>query len=246
MGGAQFLIKLKTRCFWKSASPLSEFALKGEPFTLPLFREQIQCVTEVLVSQEECGCPDFHKYKWTAYHFKKVAKTDAEFWKKNNKKGAHNGTQFMRRCLPLNLSPRPSWQTCLQLKSSWNPKRICMSANLSLHFFFQLHYSSHWDNNVIVHFMQFNSKHKPNMHPWDANRLLILSWLNTHCWTAKLGLIITWKIPQFSTEDKVSQSHTCKVIYAYEYILHARLQKHAEKSYTFSTDIKETATFMNL
>lgn len=61
-----------------------------------------------LVSQEGHGCPDCHKQKWAPYHFKKVAKYYAEFWKKNNKKGARNGTQITSKCLLSNLSPWPS------------------------------------------------------------------------------------------------------------------------------------------
>lgn len=78
---------------------------------LPLFRQLIQYVTntcKVLVSQEGCGHPDFHKHKQTAYDFKKAAKYDAKFCKKNKKKGGHNDTQFMRKYLPLNFSPWPS------------------------------------------------------------------------------------------------------------------------------------------
>jgi len=44
-------------------------------------------VTKVLVPQAGWSCPDFHKHKRTAHHFK-VAKYDAKFWKKNKKKGA--------------------------------------------------------------------------------------------------------------------------------------------------------------
>lgn len=67
--------------------------------------------------------------------------------------------------------------------------------------------------------MQFNSKQAKYAPPWYqsfVNPILIKhSFLDS-----KLGAIITWKTPQFSTEDKVSQSRICKV----------RLQKHAEES----------------
>lgn len=83
------------------------------------------------------------------HHFKKVAKYDAELWKKI-KKGKHNCAQLMRKkTFTIKSLTLALLTDMLKIQTSIKPaEALHLRTNLSPQFFFQLQYSSQ-DNNIM-------------------------------------------------------------------------------------------------